>query len=344
MSLNQIVEEFLLERGALKVGFSTRETLKDAPPSVDLGYRLEGARSAVTFAIPFNREYIRMFLGKVDRTMHENDNIETNLRSRALSWEVADLLKAEGYQAKGTAANMKYRTEMDNWQRDMHPDISHRYLAVRSGMGSYGWSGNVGIKGHGTAIILGTCVTNAELEPTEPETEEERFCDDCKLCTSVCVAQMFDKKEAESIDLGGVEFHHAHRRNLMRCNISCGGFAGLSSSGKWSTWSPGRFEIPEDEEGLQNQMMRAAMKYRQRPVMPGGYEHIAIQGAKEYMTCGNCQIICWGDKKETAKNVKLLMNSGCVLQKPNGDLFVLPADEAKAAFEKMDPDHKRLYV
>ncbi len=50
------------------------------------------------------------------------------------------------------------------------------------------------------------------------------------------------------------------------------------------------------------------------------------------------------DKKETAKNLKLLQNSGCVLQKPNGDLYALPADEAREAFEKMDPDHRRLYV
>lgn len=344
MSLNQIVEEFLLKRGALKVGFSTTETLEGGPPSTDLGYKLEGARSAVTFAIPFNREYIRLFLAKKDRTLHENDNLETNYRAREISWEVADLLKREGHMAKGTAANMKYRTEVKDWQRFLHPDISHRYLAVRSGVGSYGWSGNVGIKDHGTAIILGTCVTDARFEPTEPETEEESFCDNCKLCASVCIGQMFDKDEETSIKLGGVEFHHAKRRNLMRCNISCGGFTGLASSGKWSTWSPGRFEIPDDETDLQKQMARAVGLYFKRPPMPGGYEHIAIKGAKEYMTCGNCQIMCWGDKKETAKNLKLLHNSGCVLQKPNGDLFVLPPDEARQAFGKMDPDHKQLYV
>jgi epoxyqueuosine reductase QueG len=344
MSLNQIVEEFLLERGALKVGFTTTESLAGSPPSTDLGYGLDGARSAVTFAIPFNREYIRLFLAKKDRVPHENDNMETNIRAGAISWEVADLLKREGYTAGGTAANMKYRTEMEYWQRDMHPDISHRYLAVRSGMGSYGWSGNVGVKGHGTAIILGTCVTDAELEPTEPEAEDEGFCDNCKLCAATCIGGMFDTEERESIELGGVTFHHAKRRDFLRCNISCGGFTGLAPSGKWSTWSPGRFEIPEDEAGLQQQMMRAVMLYRQRPDMPGGYEHIALPGAKIHMTCGNCQMICWGDKKETAKNLKLLQGSGCVLQKPDGDLLALPADEAREEFEKMDPDHRRLYV
>jgi hypothetical protein len=36
MSLNKLIEEFLYERGALKVGFSTTETLAGGPPSTDL--------------------------------------------------------------------------------------------------------------------------------------------------------------------------------------------------------------------------------------------------------------------------------------------------------------------
>jgi len=343
MSPNQIVKELLLERGALKVGFSTTETLKGGPPSVDLGYRLEGARSAVTFAMPLNREHISLSLGKIDRMPHEENNIETNLLVRDMSWEVAELLNREGHIAKGTAANLKYRTEVKDWQRFLPPDISHRYLAVRSGVGSFGWSGNVGIKGYGSAIILGTCVTDARFEPTEPETEEESFCDKCKLCVSACVGQMFDRDEEISIKLGGLDFHHARRRNLIRCRFSCGGFTGLDPSGKWSTWSPGRFEIPEDEIELENEMMRAVGLSQKRPPMPGGFERGPNQKGMGHLTCGVCQIICWGDKKETAKNFKLLQSSGCVLQKPNGDLYTLPADEAREAFEKMDPDHKRLY-
>ncbi|MBT4269412.1 MAG: hypothetical protein HN580_14890 [Deltaproteobacteria bacterium] len=36
MSLNGLIEEFLLERGALKVGFANKETLAGGPPSADL--------------------------------------------------------------------------------------------------------------------------------------------------------------------------------------------------------------------------------------------------------------------------------------------------------------------
>jgi len=47
----------------------------------------------------------------------------------------------------------------------MPPILSHRYIAACSGVGSFGWSGNVGIKGYGTIVELGTVVTSAELNP-----------------------------------------------------------------------------------------------------------------------------------------------------------------------------------
>ena len=63
MSLNEIIKEFLLEKGAIKVGFANKETLAGGPPSIDLDYRLEGAKSAISFALPMNRDHIRLFLG-----------------------------------------------------------------------------------------------------------------------------------------------------------------------------------------------------------------------------------------------------------------------------------------
>jgi epoxyqueuosine reductase QueG len=343
VSLNKLAEEFLLERGALKVAVATVETLAGGPPSADITYRMEGARSAVSFALPLDRDHIRAYLAKENRFGHEEDNIQTNLRSKDLSWELAEMLKREGYKAKGTAANMKYRQDEEDWQLKLHPDISHRYIAVRSGMGSYGWSGNVGVKGFGTAIILGTTVTDAELTPTEPIPEEEGFCDKCKLCYKCCAVGMFDNKEEMTVTLGGVTFTHAARRDYLRCDFCCGGFTGLAKSGKWSTWSPGRFTLPEDHGELMKEFLRAVGLYNKRPPMPGGFMHTALEDYRQYLTCGNCQIVCWGDKKETAENVKLLHNSGCALQKPDGELYAIPPQDAEAAFEAMKPERRALY-
>jgi epoxyqueuosine reductase len=345
MAIEKLIEEFLLERGALKVGIATVETLAGGPPSADITYRMDNARSAISFALPMDRDAIKLFLSKKDRVPHEVDNLSTNVRSKEISWELAEFLKSEGYAAKGCNANMKYRTEMEGWQLLMHPDISHRYLAVRSGVGSFGWSGNVGIEGYGTAIILGATVTDAELTPTDPIPPEKSFCDDCKLCISSCASEMVERDKELSVTLGGETFVHGARKNFTLCHLVCGGFTGLHKSGKWSTWSPGRFEIPDykDQDALMKTFFRANAAYAKRPVMPGGYQNPALGSVKTYMTCGTCQVVCFGDKSETAANLKLLRSSGCVMQKEDGSLYTLPPDEAAIVFEEMDPQRKSLY-
>jgi len=343
MSLSQEVKDFVLSRGAIAAGIANLNSLKAGPPSVYLNYKLPGAKSAISFALPFNKDYIRAFLSKQDRLPHEQDNLQTNIRSTELSWQLAEFIQKAGFEARGISSNLKYRKEVPGWEIAMHPDISHRYIAVASGVGSFGWSGNVGIKGLGTAIILGTCLTKAELDPDEPVPEDKKFCDLCKLCVSACAVEMFEKDKEVSVILGGRTFSHSARKSNLLCQFCCGGFTGLAKSGKWSTWSPGRFSIPEKSDDLLKELLRAISLYNKRPAMPGGYTHPAFGGIRQYMTCGNCQIVCWGNKKETAKNMKLLHNSGCVFQKPDGSLYALPAEEASITFEEMDSSHRGLY-
>lgn len=64
MKFEEPIREFLAERGALRVGFCTRETLAGGPPSADLTYVLPSARSAVTFALPLDRDIMRQCLAK----------------------------------------------------------------------------------------------------------------------------------------------------------------------------------------------------------------------------------------------------------------------------------------
>ena len=47
MSLSQDVKEFARSKGVIAVGIATIETLKGGPPSIELDYKLKGARSAI---------------------------------------------------------------------------------------------------------------------------------------------------------------------------------------------------------------------------------------------------------------------------------------------------------
>ena len=99
MTLNSEIEDFLLDKGALKVGFTTVKNLSGGPPSADLTYLLPEARSAVCFALPLNKEHIRSFLSKKNWKNHVSDNIQANIDSILISNELIKMLKEKGFKA-----------------------------------------------------------------------------------------------------------------------------------------------------------------------------------------------------------------------------------------------------
>jgi len=319
------------------------------PPHVDLTYILPEAKSAISYALLFNREKIRQFLKKESFANHEKNNADVNIASVIISMELASWLKEEGYDAKHVLSNNEYKKEIKDWRTTMPPPLSHRYVAVASGVGSFGWSGNVGIKGIGTTILLGTVVTTAELKPTEPIPPEESFCTRCKICANVCVAQTFSKDEEVNFTLGGHEYSHAKRNEFVRCQFVCGGFTGLHPSKKWSTWSFGRFPIPKTNTEIHKMWGKALRRYPTWPKRElsagfGGVEHELLPGYNNIrLTCGMCQIICWENAKDTAENYKLLTHSGCVIQNEDGSFEVLPSEEAEKYFQSLPKKHRNKY-
>ncbi|MBI4832562.1 MAG: epoxyqueuosine reductase, partial [Candidatus Lindowbacteria bacterium] len=311
-NLSELVLDFVMEEAVCSAGIATVETLAGGPPSVDLSYVLPGAKSAVSFAVPLDQSLIPPYLMKKDRRSHERDNIRTNLLASGMALQLAKFLEQKGYASVAVAANEVFRQDTPRGAIDMMPDISQRYLAVRSGVGSFGLSGNVLTKSHGAAVILGSVVTTAELEPTTPLPEEENYCDNCRLCLTSCAASFADPEEETCVTLGGVEFKYSRRRSYLRCELVCGGFTGLHPSGKWSTWSPGRFAIPKTDEEFMPVLARAIEATNNRPKMEGGIHHILME-TKLYLTCGNCQLICSPDKEERKRRYKMLAGNGVVV-------------------------------
>ena len=345
-TLNQEIEALLVAQGAIKVGFATIDTLAGGPPSADLTYVLSSAKSAISFAFPLDHDKIRLYLSKKDFLSHEQDNLDLNYKVSQVAYEVSRLLRKQRIKSYPMLANNVYRRGFPDWRIAMHPDISLRYLAAVSGVGSFGWSGNIGIAGYGTAIILGGVVTTAELEPTAPVPPEDGFCTNCKCCVAACASGMFNQKEEESVTLGGVTFTYAKRHSYLRCQLVCGGFSGMHPSGKWSTWSPGRYAIPDDEPALLEQLNRAIDNYQLWPDRPDGgkgYSNAANKGKPIRLTCGNCGILCWGNDADTRENLRLLQTSGCVIQDEKGEILALPSSEAKKKFDAFSPAHKMLY-
>ncbi len=342
--LTQFVFESLLAQGACAVGVSTKETLAGGPPSTDLEYILPGAKSAVTFAVPFDQTKIDPYLGKEDFLGHNADNFTKNAISTGLSHQMAGYFKLIGHPSRGVMANGSYREDTPNGIADYLPDLSHRLLAVRSGVGWFGVSGNVITKDYGGAVVLGTFVTTAELEPTEPLPPEESFCEGCKICRAICAGGTIDTDEKDTVTMGGVEISKVKFRNYHRCDLVCGGLTGLAKNGKWSTWSPGRFEIPDDDDGVMMTMIEALMASAARPSIPGTFSVPMIPAPMAIVTtCGNCGLVCHPDPEVRKHRYKLLTKSGVVVQNPDGSLKAMTPEDAAKHLSEMSPEQRTAY-
>jgi epoxyqueuosine reductase QueG len=340
--MSHFVMDYVQKDGACAAGIATVETLRGGPPSTDLSYVLPGAKSAVSFAVPLDASLIEPFLSKKDRLSHERDNFRTNNQAGGIALGLAKNLSQKGFPSVPVAPNEVYRADAGRGAIDMHPDVSLRYLAVRSGVGFFGLSGNVLHPERGGAVILGAVVTTLELEPTDPLPPEEKYCGRCRLCMALCASGMMDPEEETTVTLGGHSFTYAKRRNYLRCEYVCGGFTGLHPSGKWSTWSPGRFAVPGEDDAYIPAIVAAMKKYGRWPRMPGGHYHLLMRDPL-YLTCGHCQISCHPDREVRKRRHRMVVQSGCIVQNADGSLEALPPGEARRRVLAMPPEVRALY-
>jgi epoxyqueuosine reductase QueG len=341
--LTQVLKKLVKNSGAIAVGIATTETLEGGPPSTDLTYVLPEAKSAVVFAVPLDQGAIERYLKKEDMASASIDNRRANNIASGLALELSEFLNMKGFKSIPLVANGVYRKDTPNGPYDEKPPISHRYLAVRSGIGHFGLSGNVIMDKVGAAVILASVVTEAELIPTEPLPPEDNYCDSCRLCMSACASGLMSSEEETTVTLGNVNFHYSKRRSYNRCEYVCGGFTGLNQSGKWSTWSPGRFPIPEKDEEFLGALIKAVPAYRNRKKVDYGLYHALVPGSLLEFTCGHCQLICHPDKQVRQSRYKMLINSGVVIQEPDGSLKAVSPEEAKQHLLLMKPEQRALY-
>ena len=329
--------------GATISGIATKRSLEGAPYTADLDYVLPGARSAIVFAVPFDQDLIEPFLGKKDFSLSSHKTERTTF-SFGISFELSTVLTSLGYKAVPIASNFAFRKETPNGIFDRIPPISLKLLAAASGVGSIGQSGLLLTKQHGAAFSLGGVVTDLELEPTEPLPESENYCDGCLLCKRSCVAD-FILPEKRTIEVGGRSMRVGNCRLAARCAYPCGGITGLDKSGKWSTWSPGRFPLPDDDEDYRTISRKYIGQYLQRkrtgrvsynPLLAGTYE-------MQY-TCSNCQFVCHPDIKVRKRRYELLINGGVVIEEEDGTKRAVLPEEAEEFLDNMNEDRRKLFI
>jgi epoxyqueuosine reductase len=343
--LSSTVLDLAKGAGAVAVGIATTETLKGGPPSTDLSYVLPGAKSAIVFALPLDQNVIGPFLTKQDMAGMNINNHRVNTMAGGIALEIAEYLSMKGNDSIALNANGVYRKDVPGGVYAELPPISHRYLAVRSGVGYFGLSGNIIMDTFGASIILGSAVTTAELLPTDPLPQQKNYCDDCRLCMASCASGLMSTEEKTTVTMGEIDFIYSKRLAYSRCEYVCGGFTGLHASGKWSTWSPARFPIPEKDEDFPQALMKAVPAYQNRPRQDFGCNiyHPLVPGNRLEFTCGHCQFVCHPDKAIRKKRFEMIVNSGVVIQDPDGVIRAVSPEAAKRHLAAMDRETRAFY-
>ena len=351
--------------GCCAVGVCNQEGLEGGPPSTDLTRQLEGARSAIVVAYPVDEHKLELYMGKIDHEPYQLDYIRTNNIVQGLMGEATNQLRKFGFEAEvvyagntpadGTRADVMPRNERQRKGAELHPAkpsdlmmgsiplLSQRMLAAASGVGFFGMSGNILTESHGAAIVLGACVTTADLPPTPVLPPEANYCDECNWCGQVCPTSFMSRTDFTRVEMGGHDHHkYSTREHHLRCASHMMGLAGLSENGRFSSWGPGRKQLPTDDDQLLPRVMELASDQAKRPDVPGGF-YDAQKGTRTNIMCSACNLVCHPARKVRAKRLKMWTQGGVTIQHEDGRVEAMPLDEARAFLDAMPPEQRALY-
>ena len=331
-TLKEEIISLAREMGVDKIGFTSRERLSDAPPSGDLGYILPSAQSAVSLAIALDKPAIRAFLGKADIKSHTKDHSNSYRKLMQTGLAIKSLLEERSYEAEVPYINFDFRQNQPFTA--MKPPLSHRYVAVASGIGWFGWSGNVITPEYGAPVSLGTVVTSAVLEPDQMVDGD--ICQNCRLCAATCASHFIAKKDEMQVTIAGHTYTHNKKASNLRCDVTCGGANGATGpDAKWTTWSYHLLDLPGpgDDEAFEQAVLKQYEEAKNKMLkISVDFQSNQVRDMKQFewlvdnilVTCGNCMLICWPDMEDRKENYRLLTTSGKVVKGEKGPVVVKP--------------------
>ncbi|TAK29733.1 MAG: epoxyqueuosine reductase [Chloroflexota bacterium] len=326
--LKQEIIAIAREHGIDKVGFTSRERLAAAPPSGDLTYVLPSARSAVSLVVALDHTVTRAYLAKEDQVGHSHDQGRAYAKLKEAAHAIQRLLVDKGHEVHCPQANFQYRKDLP--PMTMAPPLSHRYVAVASGLGWIGWSGNVFTPEYGAAVCISSVVTSAELGP-DPMLAGEPPCKSCRLCAAVCPSYFISRNDETSVSIGGRDHSYHRKVTNMRCLVTCGGANGARAGAEWSTWSHRVLDLPG--RGEDEAFQRKVFEYRQRPnsrllnflldmeqtgVADGDWDEYDRRSFEMTFSCSYCMLICWPSMEDRRKNYRMVVTSGKVFKDQTG--------------------------
>jgi epoxyqueuosine reductase len=163
-------ERHIRERRARGLFADMKFTLAHPEQSCHPETLLPGARTVVSAALGYYEP--------------EPERPRTSGRLPRYTWHDAYELLRERLDELGRRLGGSYRVFVD---ANQHVD---REAAARSGVGFYGKNTVLITRRYGSWVVLGTLVTDVELEPTSPL---DLDCGECRLCIDACPTHALDE-------------------------------------------------------------------------------------------------------------------------------------------------------
>ena len=171
------IEKKATRLGAVAVGVCSIESLLKAnavDPTV-----LASAKTILVIACGHSRAA----LDSKNLQVKQNDTMATYEKVRTISKELAMTLEGQGYSALAIPPFLPM--DMSDGKYGMVGSVDLRRAAVEAGIGSYGKSGLVLMKGFGPRMRLGAVLTSAPLKLTKKRAKF--LCpEECQICLSGC--------------------------------------------------------------------------------------------------------------------------------------------------------------
>ena len=322
------LKSLALNLGADLVGLTSRDILAEGPPSADPCYLLPSANSVISFAVSLDRNIVKDFISKNKWRPHCVNRKAIAQRLYKIGDALVEKLRSEGYEAVNVDINNNYRPEKGiadvTEMTEFHPDFSHRYGALASGIGRIGWSGNLLTREYGALVELGSVLTSATLTPDKPILDKEHPCDRCKMCSLVCPVEMIHPKASTQVTVAGVTETISQKRPNTCCWIGCTGYEGLAASQTWSNWSPYRLgrTLPREKQELDAlciSLQKADPQMQNADNIFNNYRRAVFDPDWFYYTvCGFCRSVCAPRREERLANRKLITDSGTVALRLDG--------------------------
>jgi epoxyqueuosine reductase QueG len=286
-NLSRRLRDYLIDQGCDLVGFGEVERLDGAPDIMQPRRYMPDASTLVSIGLRINNASCDLIKKSVkDRKAppsYYSYQVFTlgiiNPQLDKLSYLGAKFLEKRGYSAYPIPANMPHLQKPTKEYPGGPGDLSHKHVAVASGVGEIGWHNLVMTPQYGARQKLTSIVTNAPIKP-DPMLDK-RLCDPVSCgfkCSEACptgaIPADLDKKAV--IEIGDKEVEYAKIVG-WKCRWGCSGM--LKITGGYSN-----IPLPAKEPGPDEYL-----EYKKK-VDPWQERLKLYSGLLPY--CGRCLSVC----------------------------------------------------